>query len=242
MSGARDDAEMAVSLRGDDDGRVERALRAAEFALTDPEEASFVVAVGERAVVDAVRERPNGLILPVGIGGRHSVSPSALDDAFAALAEDDRRTVDHPTVDHPLLSVAVGDEPVADAVFDAMLVTNEPARISEYAVRTGDDALDAFRADGVVVATPLGSSGYAHAAGGPIVTPGTGVGVVPVSPFSTRWDTWVVDGDVSLSVERDEGAVSLVVDGERTTAVDPHVPVRVEPTAEVTLLRPPASE
>ncbi|QCJ47645.1 NAD(+)/NADH kinase [Haloprofundus sp. MHR1] len=237
MSGARDDTATAVSLRGDDDGRVERALRAAEFAFSDPEEASFVVAVGERALVDAVRERPNGPILPVGVGGRHSVSPSALDDAFAALAETDRRTVDHP-----LLSVTVGDERVADAVFDAMLVTNEPARISEYAVRSGDDPLDAFRADGVVVATPLGSSGYARAAGGPVLTPGTGLGVVPVSPFSTRWDSWVVDGAVSLSVERDEGAVSLVVDGDRATTVDPHVPVRIEPSAEATLLRPPTPE
>ncbi|KTG09792.1 hypothetical protein AUR64_09160 [Haloprofundus marisrubri] len=237
MSEARDDATTAVSLRGDDDGRVERALRATGFTFTDVAEATFVVAVGERAVADAVREHPQCPILPVGVGGRHSVPLSGLDDAFATLAEGSRRTADHP-----LFGVSVGGDHVADAVFDATLVTNEPARISEYAVKSGGDSLDAFRADGVVVATPLGSSGYARAAGGPIVTPGAGVAVVPISPFSTRWDTWVVADDVTLSVERDEGAVSLVVDGDRTTAVDPHVPVRVERRETVRLLRPPTPE
>ncbi|WP_224332419.1 ATP-NAD kinase [Haloprofundus halobius] len=235
MSEAREDTATAVSLRGDDDGRVERALHTNGFSLADAAEAAFVVAVGERAFVDAVRGRSGRPILPVGVGGPHAVPPSGADAAFAALRGSDRLR----TVEHPLLSVDVDGDHVADAVFDAMLVTSEPARISEYAVGVGDDPLDAFRADGVVVATPLGSSGYARAAGGPVVTPGAGVAVVPVSPFSTRWDTWVVDGSVSLSVERDEGPVSLVVDGARTTAVGPHAPVTVECDASVTLLRPP---
>ncbi|WP_224447434.1 hypothetical protein [Haloprofundus salilacus] len=237
MSEAREDSATAVSLRGDDDGRVERALHTNGFSLADEAEAAFVVAVGERALVETARERPERPILPVDVDGRHAVSRANVDAAFGGLVESDRRTVEHP-----LLSVTVDGDRVADAVFDVMLVTSEPARISEYAVRVGGDPLDAFRADGVVVATPLGSSGYARAAGGPIVTPGAGVGVVPVSPFSTHSDAWVVDDPVSLSVERDEGAVSLVVDGDRTTAVDPHVPVTIEPTDSVRLLSPPARE
>jgi NAD+ kinase len=96
-----------------------------------------------------------------------------------------------------------------------MLVRAEPGRISEFGVRAGGTR-SRFRADGIVLATPLGSHGYAHDAGGPRLAPGVGaVTVVPVAAFGLGAPTWVVDpaGGVRLSVERDEGDVSLLVDG-----------------------------
>ncbi|MFC6735555.1 ATP-NAD kinase, partial [Halolamina salina] len=72
----------------------------------------------------------------------------------------------------------------------------------------------------------------------PVVTPGAGLSVVPVSPFSTRANPWVVPGPLSLTVERDEGAVSLFVDGEERRRVGTDEPVEIAAVGEFTCLRP----
>jgi NAD+ kinase len=106
----------------------------------------------------------------------------------------------------------------------------EPARISEFCVRTGGEEVDRFRADGVVVSTPAGSPGYNRAANGPVVAPETGVlSVVPVAPFATDIDGWVLPIDeVTLSVERDETPVELLADGRPEQSVEARTPVRFD--------------
>lgn len=122
---------------------------------------------------------------------------------------------------------------------DAMLVTAEPARISEFAVATGDHRVAQFRADGVVVATPAGSVGYAAAVGGPVVEPGTGTLVVaPVAQFATASDHWVLDDDgVSLTVHRDEPVV-LVADGVECGRVRSGSRVTLVPGGDLRLYAP----
>jgi NAD+ kinase len=110
---------------------------------------------------------------------------------------------------------------VSRALRDVALVTAAPASISEYAVVAGETTVASVRADGVVVATPLGSDGYAAAAGGAVLEVGTGLTVVPISPFSTASVAHVVDQarGISISVERD-GEVALYVDGVRDGSLD----------------------
>lgn len=182
-----------------------------------------VVAAGEPAVVDLVRAGVDVPVLPFGAGrGLRSV-PALGVDAVAHLV-----TGSFDTVERPVLR-ASSPSGGAVALFDVMLVTDEPARISEYTVRSGGVRVDTFRADGVVVATPSGSTGYARAAGSPVVGPGTGVvSVVPISPFATNVDSWVLDTDgVSLVVERDETPVELLADGRPSGSVVPGETVRI---------------
>jgi len=199
-------------------------------------DAEAVLAVGDDAVADAALADTSAPILPVG-DGRHVTDRDALASAAEALAAGAYRTVSHP-----VLSVAVDGEPVARGVVDATLMTSEPARISEYALAAEGEQLFEVRADGVVVSTPLGSAGYGRAAGGPVVAPGGGLSVVPVSPFSTRASPWVVPGPLALSVERDEGAVSLYVDGKERARVGPDQPVTVSAVDSFSCLRPLSRE
>lgn len=195
-------------------------------------EADAVVAVGADAVADQALAEDSAPVLPVGIDD-HGTPRDELGAAADALAAGDYRTVSHP-----VLAVTVDDEQVARGVFDVTLMTSEPARISEYALAAAGKRLFEVRADGVVVSTPLGSAGYGRAAGGPVVAPGAGLSVVPVSPFSTRATPWVVPGPISLSVERDEGEVSLYVDAVAVAQVTPDAPVVVERVGTFTCLRP----
>ena len=241
---------MRFAVVGDES--VGTAIREAGGSVVSPDEAvsaDAVVAVGESSVTDVALDSAwDCPVVPVDCGTPWSVPRRALGETISSVLAGERHVLDHP-----ILSVFVGGDHAGDALFDTMLVTSEPAQISEYgvaharsgapALTTGDESadddwvtVDEFRADGVVVATPLGSTGYAQAAGGAVVGPNAGVSVVPVSPYATRTDTWVFQPPLRLSVERDDTPVSLVVDADVRCDVGPSTPVRVTVGGTATFL------
>lgn len=228
-----------VGVVGPDTDAVAAAVRAAGgrpvagAAQTLVDDSDYLVAVGESALFAVARASPAVPVLPVAAGrGVRSVPADAVESAVGALLADEYRSTAHPVVD-----VRVGDRIRARALFDVMLVSAEAAQISGYAVESGADAVAQFRADGVVVATPAGSGGYASAAGGPVLAPGTDVlAVTPVAPFETDIDDWVLPaGDLRITVERDETAVHLLADDRVVGPVEPHEPVVVAPDGSLTV-------
>lgn len=216
----------------DADARPER-LAPADVASGAFDEPGVVVAVGESALLAVARHAPASPVVPVDTGvGRYDVPADTVGAVVDAAA---RGTLE--TVPHPRLDVSVADDRVGTAFLDVTLLTADPARISEFAVGSGGWR-ETTRADGVVVATPLGSVGYARAAGGPGLAPDTGVVAVPVSAYAMHVQPWVLRPPVSLSVERDEAAVTLRLDDQVTRPVSPGVPVEVAVGASVPLVVP----
>lgn len=206
-----------------DAGREPRHAAAEDVVAADPE---AVLAVGESALLELVRHGVEAPVLPIDTGpGYGGVSAEDAERAVESMLEAEFETESRAT-----LSVSVDGEPAGRALADVTLVTTEPARISEYAVRSRGEEVSCFRADGVTVSTPTGSHGYGRSAGGPLVEPGTGVvAVVPIAPFAVNVDHWVLNAErpVTLSVERDEGEVSLLLDDRTVRAVPLHAPVEV---------------
>jgi NAD+ kinase len=105
-----------------------------------------------------------------------------------------------------------------DALNDIVVTKAEIARMGEFAVELDGKSVAHFRADGVIVATPTGSTAYNLAANGPILTPDVDALVVtPICPHLLTLRPIVVRGDASLSV-RVEGIPNLAlltVDGQR---------------------------
>lgn len=221
-----------VAVRGDD--AVAETLAETGLEVCGLDAAQAVVAVGESAFTGAALSGSDRPLLPVDVArGHHGVSTDELAETATALREGRYRAVSHPVLD-----ITIGGERVGRAVFDTTLMTSEPARISEYSVHLAGDRLWTGRADGVVVASPFGSSGYSRSAGGSIVVGGDCLSVVPVSAFATRADTWVVEGELSLRVERDEGDVSLFADDEELQRIDRGHPIDVSTTGGFTAIRP----
>lgn len=203
--------------------------------IAGPEAADLVLAVGEPALLSLADQPPAAPVLPVTPGGSvHAVARDELGSVLDSVFEGE-----YQTASHPILTLSIDGDDVARAVDDAMLITSEPARISEYGVEIDAGHAERFRADGVVVATPLGSDGYAGAAGGPTIEAEAGLSVVPISPFSTHARTWVVNPPVKLTVERDDGDVLLLADDRETEMVPPWAPVELAALDSFELVRVP---
>lgn len=203
------------------------------------EDVAFVVAVGEETVVDLARGGVSVPVLAVDAGaGLRSVSRANAGDAIDRIVDSE-----YPTERHPVVA-AEGTDISARALFDVMLVAAEPARISEFAVRNDGESVDRFRADGVVASTPAGSVGYNDAAGGPVAAPETGVvSVVPLAPFATDADHWVLPLDgVAMSVERDETPVELLADGRSAGVVEAGDPIELSHAGDLRTLVVPEGE
>jgi NAD+ kinase len=209
MIGVVGDATGAVTAALETAGENVRALDAERVTDGGPD---AIVAVGTPALTALVAERPvpEVPVLPIDAGPGFSGTEDAA-DAARALGRGE-----YATVDHPVFGVAVGDEHAGNAVVDVMIVTSDPGSISEFRIASGE-VIEAVRADGVVVATPAGSHGYARSAGGPRIRPGVdAAAVVPVAAFTMSPDRWVVglDAPVEITSERDV-PVSLLLDHER---------------------------
>jgi NAD+ kinase len=104
------------------------------------------------------------------------------------------------------------------------------------ALRVGPDWVTNYRADGLIVATPSGSTAYSLSAGGPILLPSMDAFVVtPISPQGLSNRPLVLDpkSTLTLSVGEVEGPVALVVDGQEHLELEEHalVTVRRHPAA-----------
>lgn len=76
------------------------------------------------------------------------------------------------------------------------------SRLIGLKVYVDEQLLDTYEADGVVVATPTGSTGYNLSAGGPIVSPNARLMVItPVSPHSLTSKSIVLSGDEKITIE-----------------------------------------
>jgi len=100
---------------------------------------------------------------------------------------------------------------------DVVINKSALARIIEIEARLSDQFVNSFRADGLIVATPTGSTAYNLSAGGPIIFPSMNAMVItPICPFTLSNRPIVVPDDsvieVRLITEKEE--VALTLDGQ----------------------------
>ena len=104
-----------------------------------------------------------------------------------------------------------------DALNDVVVAKGTIARMADYTVRIDDQLVATFRADGVIVSTPTGSTAYNLAANGPIVMPAVSCMVVtPICPHLLTIRPIVMPGEskVAIRVEGVPNQIYLTVDGQ----------------------------
>lgn len=104
------------------------------------------------------------------------------------------------------------------ALNEIVVSKGDIARMGDFTVELDGKLVARFRADGVIVSTPTGSTAYTLAANGPILTPDVDAMVVtPICPHLLTLRPIVVRGDASLTVrvEAVPNVALLTVDGQQ---------------------------
>jgi NAD+ kinase len=104
-----------------------------------------------------------------------------------------------------------------DALNDVVVAKGAIARMCQFSVEVDDQLAASFRADGVIVATPTGSTAYSLAAGGPVLIPSTDTLIVtPICPHQLTLRPMVVPGTsrIQVHVEGVPDQTFLTVDGQ----------------------------
>ena len=119
---------------------------------------------------------------------------------------------------------------------DAVISSAGIAKIVRLSVRLSETFVARYRADGIIVATPTGSTAYSAAAGGPILHPGMEAMIInPISPFTLSHRPLVVSADEQIDIEIDEyqrTSLVLTVDGQAEIPVRPLDRIAVRASAE----------
>ncbi len=135
--------------------------------------------------------------------------------------------------DRLMLSVAVKRdgqvEPITNAMND-VVIKGEFAMV-KYSLFIDDFLMDRYMADGMIVATPTGSTGYSLSAGGPIVNPNLDVIVItPVCPHTLKSRPMVISHaeKVRLAILEARKGILLTVDGQVTKQLLPNDEILIE--------------
>ena len=100
---------------------------------------------------------------------------------------------------------------------DVVINKSALARIIEIDAYLNDQFVNSFRADGLIVSTPTGSTAYNLSAGGPVMFPSmNAILITPICPFTLSNRPIVVPDDavIELRLKTDQEEVALTLDGQ----------------------------
>lgn len=207
--------------------RIESYLTGAGLTLTEEGPDLVVSLGGDGTMLRAARvaHETDALLLGVNLGTLGYLTEVDLKDAGDAL---EGVLAGSFTVEERMLLQATATEP---GIFEPQVGLNEVLversgthRLVRLRVKIGGEELAAFNSDGVIVASPTGSTAYALSAGGPIVSPRAEcLVVVPVSPHMLTSRPFILPSDevVEVSVDRDRASASLSLDGRSVAELTP---------------------
>ncbi len=188
-------------------------------------EAELVIVIGgDGSMLDAARRAARHAIPVLGINmGRIGYMTELEMDELDML---DRVFTGEYTLDErAMLSVKIVSEKghvrfKADALNEAVIANGSTARIIDIELSDGDELVSPYRADGLVIATPTGSTAYSLSAGGPVVDPRLScICVTPVCPHSLLARPLIFPDAACLKVKNTcvrEKVLHLTVDGKAT--------------------------
>ena len=158
------------------------------------------------------------------LGFLADVSPSEIPHRLEAVLQghfrEARRSLLHAQV---LREDEITGE--ADALNDVVVHKREVARMIEVDAFLDGRFLNAYRADGLIISTPTGSTAYALAGGGPILHPGLeAVVLVPICPHTLTHRPIVVKADSVIEVVLNSANTTeaqVTCDGQISLAIEP---------------------
>ena len=181
-----------------------------------------IVVGGDGSILGVSRDLAGSGVPVVGVnrgslGFLAAISPDEIDEKFGQILSGD-----YSIEDHFLLEAQVfrqGDlMSSSTALNDVVVNPSSMSRMMEFDLLVNEEFVYNQKSDGIIVASPTGSTAYALSAGGPIMHPKLdALVVVPMFPHTLTSRPLVVNGDSSVTVriiDAAEGAPQLSCDSQ----------------------------
>ncbi len=190
-------------------------------------DADFVISMGGDGTflkaANRVGEKGISLIgVNIGrLGFLSDIMPSEIDRTIDAIYDGNYQLQNHAVVKAEI--DAPDGKVVSYALNDIAILKRDTASMITVSVTIGNEYLVTYQADGLIVATPTGSTAYNLSNGGPIMVPTTDtLCLTPVAPHSLNIRPIVIDGNsvITLNVESRSHNFLVAVDGRSSTFVE----------------------
>jgi NAD+ kinase len=195
-----------------------------------------IVVGGDGTLLNAARSLtdPGCAVLGVNLGRLGflvDVSPEEMDAQIGSILDgdfiEDHRTLLHAAVTRD--GVAVGE---STALNDVVVHKKDIARMIELDTWIDGHFLNRNRSDGLIIATPTGSTAYALSGGGPILHPSLdAITLVPICPHTLSNRPIVINHDSRIEILIHEGALQAQI------SCDGQVNLILEPGDRITVCR-----
>ncbi|MGH9683585.1 MAG: NAD(+)/NADH kinase [Candidatus Acidiferrales bacterium] len=184
-------------------------------------------------------------ILAVNLGSLGFLTSVTLDELYPLL--DQVLAGKHQISERMMLEAEIVHDGVRgerqSALNDAVITKAALARMLEFDVHVNGNHIGRYRADGLIVATPTGSTAYSLAAGGPIVHPDIDAFLItPICPHTLSNRPLVVPDSarVEINFEATQEPVYLTLDGQIGVQLQAKDRVVImKSSSKVYLIRPP---
>jgi len=144
----------------------------------------------------------------------YAVAETILDKSFAT----------RPQIRLHVQVLRQGVEIAEESAFNDVVINKGAlARLARIRTHIDEQFLTDYRADGLIVSTPTGSTAYALAAGGPIIHPSVpGILIAPICPFTLTNRPLIVPDTATIKIQLAEGSsdIMLTCDGQVGLKID----------------------
>jgi NAD+ kinase len=241
---------LSVSLEKETAGLVPSAAAAAVRKSDLPGQCDFIIVLGGDGTLLSMARAVGDLGVPllgINLGGLGFLTATTVEEAVAAV---DAYLGGRMAIDERMMLAArvvrrgqsVGEYA---ALNDVVITKSAMSRIINLQVSVQGEYATAYRADGLIISTPTGSTAYCLSAGGPILFPTMdAVVIVPIASHTLTNRPIVLPGhqriDVTLKTDQD---VMLTIDGQIGVNLNEHDTVQVEQAASrIRLVRFPRTD
>ncbi len=177
---------------------VAKALRLRGGSLEDIK-AEFILAIGGDGTVLRALQRTHERVLGINTGSVGFLAEGDYDSLDIVVNR--LLSGDYHVEERLKLKVTVDGKRQYDCVNEVVVHTSQVAKIRHYEIKVDGVVAEHVRADGLIVATPTGSTSYSMSVGGPILDPRVRAFVVAaIAPFKPSFHPFVVPHDSKIQV------------------------------------------
>ena len=170
----------------------------------------IIVIGGDGTLLQAARDVVNRQIPLLGInmgtlGYLAEIDRSSIDGALNHLM------LDEYTIEKRMMlngKVYHKEELIAEdvALNDIVIGRDGPLHVTRFHNYVNGEFLNSYTADGIIIATATGSTGYSLSAGGPVVSPSASMMIMtPIAPHTMNTRSIILSGEEAVTVEIGEG-------------------------------------